>query len=327
MLKRRETRRQRFLQVMELAQQIACIDPHGLSALVRLIASALQARAITSAAYREAHKARSPHTLGTLLFDEALAITVNGHRLCDLVRQQTNVQYQVHLGRDAMLAVPWHRGRLANALASIGFGRSQGTWKQDTNHQVTLVLPFGVALVHGGNHSLSAGIANGEGCLLTSYVQDISPVYDHVDYNGTAFIRRHDGHVLLDAEDEEPGILFEIGRLMLEHGVSYDVMPISSRELSEKSADRNSYYKVLIDGEDAGVALTDSGAEHALLAAGIDRGSPRWNDILRGNSSFTRRSYEGRDEEVYLHWTLRRRIVDDLSTVHGVMPWVESDVD
>ncbi|WP_230589717.1 DUF6710 family protein, partial [Pseudomonas chlororaphis] len=188
--------------------------------------------------------------------------------------------------------------------------------------------PFGIALVTGGNHSITAGIVNGEGVVETSQVDDLSSLYDYVHYDGNSFIRTHDGQKLGTPRDEEPGMLFEIGRLMNQLGVRYDaclVRPDTAREPHLSGGD--GYYSVVIDGRDAGVALTASGATRALHKVGLVEGSEEWTQVICGNASFSRKNYGGAEEEIRLVWRVRRRVVDDLDSVYDVMPWVREDDD
>ncbi|MCK2119850.1 DUF6710 family protein [Pseudomonas aeruginosa] len=107
-------------------------------------------------------------------------VTAVGETVDDMVDRSAPELYRLCLGRDPVLAVPWTRSRLVNALAHIGQARRMGDWRADINHRMELLLPFGLALVHGGNHSLAAGIANAEGTLVTEVVTELSPLYAHL---------------------------------------------------------------------------------------------------------------------------------------------------
>lgn len=284
-------RKARFQQVISLAQDIADIDPGGLVALVRLIAAPLQARTITYAAHSQAHSVPYRDSFNMLFFRDSLPVTPDGRSTRDLAAQCPDRRHRLRLGVDPVLAVPWQRDRLANALATIGFGKLQGAWSEDSNHVVTLLFPMGMGIVIGGNHSIATGIANGEGYVTSKYVQDVTPLYEHVQYDGCAFLRSCDNSVLSQPQDEETGTLFEIGRLMAEYGVAPGVERIDSDSAPAPSlASGDGYYKVLIDGQDAGVALTPSGAALALRKAGYQEGSIQMRQALYGESSFVRRN-------------------------------------
>ena len=87
------------------------------------------------------------------------------------------------------------------------------------DHSLALWLPLGIAWVNSGNHSLTVGVLQG-GCLPAEDAWDISRVYKYVNCDGRYFIRRHDGAGLAPVRRIESAALFEIGRLMVQHGVS-----------------------------------------------------------------------------------------------------------
>ena len=175
---------------------------------------------------------------------------------------------------------------------------------------------------------MAAGIADGEGFVTSTDVQDLSPLYPHVRYDGLSFLRTHDGARLSQPEDEEPGMLFEIGRLMTEHGVNTGIEWIDPDIVPEPSLSGGDiYYKVLINGHDAGVALTPSGAALELRRAGLQEGTVQWNQALHGESTLFRYNRHGDKETIELRWSMRRRVVNDLGFVYGAMPWVAADDD
>lgn len=124
------------------------------------------------------------------------------------------------MATDLILPWPWARDRLAGALCNIGTGRPWGPWRADENHSLLLWLPLGIAWVNGGNHSLAAGIARGEGRVTAEETWDMRAVYDHVACDGRRFARRHDGAYLGLVRDPFAAALFEIGRRMVDHGVT-----------------------------------------------------------------------------------------------------------
>ena len=71
-----------------------------------------------------------------------------------------------------------------------------------------------IGWVHGGNHSIAAGIAYGTGEITPEEIYDISPVYDQVECDGTAYRRVHDESIIGDVPNLEMAILFEVGRMM-----------------------------------------------------------------------------------------------------------------
>lgn len=187
--KGKSERQARFKSVLELAHDISQRDPGGLTSLVRLVARPLQARGISSAAFSAEHEALDAYTFSTLFFNDSLVVTPDGRRAHELIGHP-DTRYGLRLAIDPILPVPWLRPRIESALATIGFGRSQGDWSYDaSNHFATLVLPFGIALVTGGNHSITARIVNGEGVIESTQIDDVSHLYDHVHYDGSSFGR------------------------------------------------------------------------------------------------------------------------------------------
>ncbi len=92
--------------------------------------------------------------------------------------------FELQLGRDVVLTTPWECKGFSSALAIIGSGKRLGGWRQDPNHKVTLVLPWGFGIVTNGNHSISAGILAAEGTIEPSEAFDLSPLLDRLACDG-----------------------------------------------------------------------------------------------------------------------------------------------
>jgi hypothetical protein len=287
--RQREARVTRFQQVILAAKEQAALNPHSLPSLARALARPLQARRLTLALQTELHGAPDNSDFDHLFFPEFAPITLDGRSLFDLTRDQDQQSlFRLDLARDIVIPAAWHRDRLIDALAYIGSSKSAGPWRPDPNHSVALVLPFGLGRVHGGNHSIAAGIADGEG-WVPAIAHDLSVSYEHIRYDGLGFVRLHDGHVLSTPREEEPGLLFELGRLMIDLGVEYDARPISSEDkLSAMADDRYAgTYQVWINGRDTGDSVQAAAIEKAMHDLGIARSEPRWEDVLREEASIT----------------------------------------
>ncbi len=310
-------RRERFEHVMRRAKAVAAADPLGLSTLVRLIAAPLQARATTSLVFRPIYGARGAYNLSDFFGPPLARVTADGMTADQVSVHLKDARYRLRLGRDPILAVPWKEPSFTNAIANIGYSRRMGEWRADFNHKIKLLLPFGLGLVHGGNHSLAAGITNAEGTVVAETVIDLAPLYDHVRYDGVSMIRTHDGFNLWTPVDEELGILFEIGRLMLEHGVRYDAQVSADNESNSDESDESFpiCYRVLVDGQDTGYSLSGSGATRALLQAEIEPGSTEARSVIVEGAAFTHRNRAGEDRRVVLEHYGRRPLVDDLERV------------
>jgi len=306
-------RKRRFENVMERAGKISKFDALGLTSLVRLVSMPLQACALLSVVYQSRHEARGVFRLENMFGSLHVQMTPDGKTISDLINIKPE-RYRLNLGRDPILAVPWHEDRFINALAHIGYARKFGKWiEEPSNHIVNLLQPFGVALVGGGNHSLTAGIANSEGTVVTGEVIDLSPLYEYVRYDGVHMLRIHDGAKLWEPIEEEFGILFEIGRLMVEHGVCYDV-PLVTEGTNHDLKNGFIYYRVVVDDKDTGYTLSDSGADRTLLQAGIQPRSDQGRSILVNGEPFMLMHHDHK-RQVRLEHYERRPLIDNLEDV------------
>ncbi|MFT7776601.1 MAG: hypothetical protein QM732_25735 [Roseateles sp.] len=209
---------------MRAIDEISKINKRALPSFCRAVARPLQARRLAKALQYPVHEVSISAEFDEMFFSSFRPIAPDGRSLYDLTRRQDDepkVRHRLQLGRDALLPWPWHRDRLVNTLSTIGRSKGASAWRSDHNHQVQLVLPFGLAFVLGGNHSIAAGVVDGEGEVVAD-ARDISAAYHHVFYDGCEFRRKHDGTGLSAPTEEEPGVLFELGRRMLELGVEYD---------------------------------------------------------------------------------------------------------
>jgi len=147
-------------------------------------------------------------------------LTKDGKTFSDLVKR-IEARNTANLSVDPVLPWPWKRQRLRHTITNIGKGR-HGAWKEDKmNHRLRLLLPMGIFAVSGGNHSITVGILQGTGSVSTELVEDISEVYDHVYCDGTYYIRKDDNETICEVTNFELAAIFEIGRLMREHSISF----------------------------------------------------------------------------------------------------------
>jgi hypothetical protein len=147
-------------------------------------------------------------------------LTPDGKTFGNLVKR-VNVKSIAKLNVDSVLPWPWKRQRLRNTITNIGKGRF-GPWKEDKmNHRLHLMLPMGVFGVSSGNHSISIGILQGTGTITAETVEDISEVYNYVLCDGKHYIRRYDNTIICEVGNFELAAIFEIGRLMTQHSISY----------------------------------------------------------------------------------------------------------
>lgn len=153
-------------------------------------------------------------------FEISTPITEDGKKFYDVIKEIT-YERTLDLRKDIVLSWPWHRRRLCDCISMIGEGRLSGRWRQDNNHSVTLLLPFGVSFVSGGNHSLTTGIIQGEGKVKADYIYDISPVYEFVKCDSEKFYSIKNNTFLFCVRSLELAAIFEIGRKMAEKNISF----------------------------------------------------------------------------------------------------------
>lgn len=211
--------KQRLNKILSIANDIAKENPDALREFVRLLGRKLQSDYMCRAvSILDEH--RMPNLEPKLVwFDEFAPLNSAGESVYDL-KVKADTTRTLRLASDLVLPWPWNTSRVVSNISCIGLGRPAGAWSQDPNHQVEYWLPFGIGWVYGGNHSIMTGIVRGEGEIITDHIYDLSKIFSHVRFNGDAFIRISDGSVIQKVTEFEFAAIFEIGRLMHEHGIS-----------------------------------------------------------------------------------------------------------
>lgn len=202
-----------FTNIMAMAEKIAESNPEGLSLLVRALLRPLQAEHILAVAERAQHQA--PGSLQYLSFFFNLSTIAESSEFY----LRDNPDVCIDLSKDIVLPTPWERTRYSNALANTGAGKSNGEWRQDSNHGIAVWWPWRIAFVLGGNHSITAGILLGEGKLLATEVYDLAPLFERVICDGHSYTETRTGKVLGKVCDPRRAAVFEIGRLMTKSGL------------------------------------------------------------------------------------------------------------
>jgi len=196
-------------------------NEHPLIDVVRLIGKQLQSLYLSNLLYKKDDSDLPNLYPKEVLFDPITRISFDGTKVTDVMKE-LKTDRVISLNRDLVLPWSWKKSRLVSSIALIGEGRRMGQWRQDyNNHFVDLWLPIGVAFVHGGNHSISAGIIQGKGEITPRYVYDISDVYDYVYCDGFHYYRIEDGSVISKVINAEFAAIFEIGRMMREISISF----------------------------------------------------------------------------------------------------------
>lgn len=204
-----------FENIIDMAHAVADKNPDALYDLVKLILRPIQAEAMLGVVENAEHEAPADIEGPTFFFNDD-----NFYKNEPYERELPKEQFRVRLSTDVVLPWPWNRQRIANTLSSIGTSKAAGPWEQDfNNHCVLLWLPWGIAFVAGGNHSLTAGIVAGEGELVPEAVYDMSAMLDKVRCDGRNYHEAATGRKIAPVSDLRIAAVFEIGRLMMAHGV------------------------------------------------------------------------------------------------------------
>jgi hypothetical protein len=202
-------RLEQFHQIMELAKQIAGSNPKALLDLIKVLLRPLQASLMVRVIERPQTATNDVQQWNFFMGAKYAAF------FSDKESQSLRAdKLKVRLASDVILPWPWDRERTVLALANIGTGKTLGPWREDANHFVTLWLPWEIAFVHGGNHSITAGIIEGEGEITPRYVYDMSSVLDCVECDGRFYRWRENGKRITKVGEARIAAVFEIGRLI-----------------------------------------------------------------------------------------------------------------
>lgn len=208
----RDGQREEFDSILQIARILAKQDPNALPLLANLIGRSSQARAMNRV-LRQTEESVEDCDYDSMLFDTRAPLTRDGRRLDDL-KLEVKSPRSLFLGVDLVLPWPWSAGRIIDSLSNLRPGGAWGSWRQDSNHCIELWLPIGIGWVHGGNHSITAGILQAKGRIKPEITYDMSAVYNHVVCDGIAFRRSHDDSIIGPVSDLEIAAVFEIGRLI-----------------------------------------------------------------------------------------------------------------
>lgn len=88
-------------------------------------------------------------------------------------------EHDLDLSSSGIITFPWHKDRLEARL--LDGRRSDFKWKCDDNHSVTLINPFDIYIVTGGNHSIFHGMFYSGGLIKCDSAIDYSEVLKEFD--------------------------------------------------------------------------------------------------------------------------------------------------
>jgi|GEM_PF-1832668 len=163
----------------------------------------LQYDLLTEVLYRSEHGVRSwPVYPFPLEYRDAAGKT---HRWMDRLVETR----EVDLRKECVLAVPWEKPRLLDAILNVG---KYGFRFDAGNHRVFDFAPLGVCFVYGGHHSIAAAVRRRKG-ILYAEVCDVRQLFDHVDTDGEVWLSKHTGERLGNVVDFRIAILYELARM------------------------------------------------------------------------------------------------------------------
>lgn len=209
----------RLEKVIGIANKIRKENPAALKDYVQLLGRKLQSDYMCKClTHLEAHKVPDLDAR-VVWFDESTQLDESGTDLYK-IKNELHEEKVLTLASDLVLPWPWEMNRIVSNLSHIGLNRACGAWRQDSNHIVEYWKTFGIAWVHGGNHSIMTGIIRGEGQLAARKVYDLSGLFNLVKFNGNEFVRIDNNEVISTVEHFEFGCIFEIGRMIHKHNLN-----------------------------------------------------------------------------------------------------------
>ena len=147
------------------------------------------------------------------LFGPALGKLVSEKKPETVAMKQT-----LDLAQTGILPTPWHPISMIANIGIYGLGYGRRPWlKQQANHKILWCPTFGIGIVHGGNHSLTAAVITNE---LTHFnieeSYDLSQLFDTYYFDGHAFTAKDNSKFVSIPEIMEFGIVYEISRMILQ---------------------------------------------------------------------------------------------------------------
>ncbi|MFA0156815.1 DUF6710 family protein [Vibrio sp. 10N.261.46.A3] len=163
----------KFHQIIEEAKVAKTTTPEMLPTLIKLLSRPQQSRLSLRAL--EQNNA-TPFTVGDLFHP------VMEEYMLDRVELLPSEGVTVDLSDDVVFAWPWNKTRYLENLNY--FSDNKVEWVQDYNHSVVLLMPWKVAFVECGNHSIFAGIVHRKGRIAPHKVIDATCLLEKFKTDG-----------------------------------------------------------------------------------------------------------------------------------------------
>jgi len=120
-----------------------------------------------------------------------------------------DIEESIRLGEDPVIAWPWNPNRLTKAMCDI-----TNDWIQDSNHRITLWLPYGITFVESGNHSITIGYLRTVGKIKTNSVYNVGDIHTYVYTDGVHYFRKEDDSMCGEVTNFYLAVIFAIGGLI-----------------------------------------------------------------------------------------------------------------
>jgi hypothetical protein len=209
-----------FNAILAMANEIAQLKPRALPTLIKLLARPMQADCMLRVVRAgENIPSGGDFLVNNLWFPEDLWLDYKGTTL-ETLKERVQTRRSLSLATDVLLTYPAGHRKLIESMCNLGRQTSASEWKPETNHNVNFWLPWGIGWVVTGHHSLTTGILDWEKQIENYKAFDCSRVFEFIECDGLFFKRKSDGTELAEVRNVEFAAIFEIGRLMVKHGVS-----------------------------------------------------------------------------------------------------------
>ena len=150
-----------------------------------------------------------PEIFNFQLFGPALGKLVSEKKPETVAMKQT-----LDLAQTGILPTPWHPISMIANIGIYGLGYGRRPWlQQQGNHKILWCPTFGIGIVHGGNHSLTAAVITNELTHLNIKEScDLSKMFDFYYFDGRAYKEKGSSKFSSIPEISEFGIVFELSR-------------------------------------------------------------------------------------------------------------------
>jgi len=179
--------------------------------LCRKICDEINLNYILSVLTSEEHKSLFGPSFDQLFID--FKTIERDYKFFDSVK--TNIEnHDVKIIKNSFLAFPWRRDSLSWMFEE--FSHCDFQWKQDINHSITLVKPFNIYFVNGGNHSIACGrLFKKDSIISCDKAIDYTNILREYDYKDGFFINRK-GKKINKPYSKELLNLFFLGKILVE---------------------------------------------------------------------------------------------------------------